>query len=114
MHLFMFQPGDGFSYRVLFGRMPSTTPLIPYYTVFGIAEGSSEPGLWYAFDTDMVSEDTFYRHINPWATLSPQAYRTAWRLWLALTGQADDAHVAQRLPAWRADWRRQLPAGALG
>ncbi len=114
MHLFTFEPGDGFSYRVLFGRMPSATPLIPYYTIFGIAEGGGEPGMWYTFDTERISEGMFYQSINPWATLNYRTYRTAWRLWLALTGQADDLLVAARLPAWRDDWRRQLPAGAMG
>jgi hypothetical protein len=112
MRLFTFEPGDGFSYRVLFGRMPGRG-LVPHYTVFGIAEGSSDPGMWYAFDTDRVDEDIFYNHINPWATLSKQTFWIAWRLWLALNGQEDDVHAAGHLDDWRDDWRQQLPTEEL-
>ncbi|MBK8211823.1 MAG: hypothetical protein IPK78_19650 [Rhodospirillales bacterium] len=112
MHLFTFEPGDGLSYRVLFGRLPSATQLIPYYTVFGIAEGSGDVGAWYAFDTDRMSEETFSRYIAP-ALRNAYVYCVAWRLWLALTGQADDDNAAE-ICEWRDDWRRQLPAGAMG
>lgn len=110
MHLFTFEPGDGYSYLVLFGRMPGRG-LVPFYTVFGIAEGSSDPGVWYGFDTDQVSEATFYNYLH---TANMQTYETSWRLWLALTGQADDSDAASRLPAWRPDWRAQLPTAAMG
>lgn len=113
MHLFPFEPGDSVSYRILFGRMPGQG-LVPFFTVFGIAEGSSEPGVWYAFDTDRVSEAAFRRHIDLFATLHSSTYWTAWRVWLALTGQPDDANAASHLPDWKADWRRQLPAAAMG
>ena len=114
MHLFVFEPGDGVSYRVLFGRLASSTPLIPFYVVFGIAEGSAEPGVWYAFDTEQIGERTFRRHTDLFATLRTDAYWTAWRLWLALTGQADDPDAAARLPDWRDDWRKQIPPAAMG
>lgn len=113
MHLFTFEPGTGDSYRVIFGRAPGRG-LVPFYIVFGIAEGSDEPGAWYAFDTEQVSEETFRRHLDMFATLHSEAYWTAWRLWQALTGQADDGQAERRLPLWREDWRAQLPAAALG
>lgn len=108
MHLFTFEPGDGRSYRVLYGRV-ARCDASAVRIVFGIAEGRGEPGMWCDFDTEQVSEETFYNCINVWATLNAQSYRTAWRLWLALTGQADDAQAAARLFHWRADWRAQLP-----
>lgn len=115
MHLFTFEPGDGVSYRVLFGRLPGRPPFLPFYTVFGIAEGSSEPGAWYAFDTDQVSEGTFQAHLYGQSGITDvRVYWTAWRLWLALTGQADDDYAAGQLPDWRDDWRRQIPTAALG
>jgi hypothetical protein len=107
MRLITFEPGDGISYRILFGRLPGHG-LVPHYTVFGVAEGSNDPGAWYAFDHEQVSEDVFYDHINPFATLERSTYLTAWRAWLALTGQADDDHAATRLPPWRPTWREQL------
>lgn len=110
---FSFEPGDGSSYRVLFGRTPGRG-LVPFYTVFGIAEGSSEAGCWYAFDTDHVSFDTFTQHLFAYTAFSPELALTAWRLWLAVTGQADDAGAAAQLASWRDDWRRQLPTAALG
>jgi len=112
MVLFTFEPGDGNSYRVIFGRMPGRG-LVPYYTVIGIAEGSGEPGAWYAFDYEDINEETFRRHVDMFATLHSEAYWTAWRLWLALTHQADDPHAAARLPAWKPDWRAQLPPSEL-
>jgi hypothetical protein len=116
MYLIIFEPGDGTSYRILFGRLPSQSPFpgptagagFPHYTVFGIAEGSSEPGAWYAFDNERVTEDIFYDHINPFATLERTTYLTGWRAWLALTGQADDDQAAARLPEWKPMWREQL------
>lgn len=108
MHLFTFESGDGLSYRVLFARL-SGGSLAPSYTVFGIAEGSSDPGMWYAFNTERVSEEMFYNHINLRATLRRSTFLTAWRLWLALTGQVDDERAAAQLPPWRIDWRQQLP-----
>lgn len=110
MQLFTFEPGDGVSYRVLFGRLPGRG-LVPFYAIFGIAEGNSEPGVWYAFDTDRVSEETFSRYIA--YSLNSATYCVAWRLWLALTGQEDDDNAAE-LCDWREDWRRQLPTAAMG
>lgn len=115
MVLFPFEPGDGYSYRVLFDRVAAPTPFIPYYTVFGIAVGSSDSGVWYAFDTDQVSSAVFYDHLfSANASVSWDEKMTAWRLWLALTGQADDTQAQAQLPPWRADWRQQLPTAALG
>ena len=39
MHIFYFEPGDGCSYRVIFGRIDAVAPraLVPGSTVFGIA-----------------------------------------------------------------------------
>jgi len=112
MYTFFFEPGDGCSYRVIFGRIDAVAPraLVPGYTVFGIAEGYAEPGAWYAFDANPrhISDETFHRHIYN-GTIIAQTYWTAWRLWLALTGQGDDAMAARELPEWRADWREQLP-----
>ena len=113
MFLFTFEPGDSMSYRVIFGRLPGRG-LVPFYTVFGIAEGAIEPGTWYAFDSVRVSEETFRRRIDLFVTCRSGTYWTAWRLWRALTGQADDLDAAARLPEWREDWRRQLPPAAMG
>ena len=108
MHLISFEPGDGRRYRILFGRLPSQSPFFPRYTVFGIAESSSEPGAWYAFDNERVTEDIFYDHINPFAMLERSTYLTAWRAWLCLTGQADYEYAVARLPEWKSNWREQL------
>src|SRR5262245_44685655 len=97
MHLITFEPGDGTSYRILFGRLPGRG-LVPHYTIFGIAEGSSEPGAWYAFDHETASEDIFYNHVNAFVTMHQTTFRTAWRAWLFLTGQDDDDYAAGRLP----------------
>jgi hypothetical protein len=108
LHLITFEPGDGWSYRILFGRLPGRG-LVPYYTVFGIAEGSSEPGAWYAFDAPpaLISEETFSRHLGP-GMPSHRTYCVAWRAWLALTNQEDDDNVAEILDEWRDDWQQQL------
>lgn len=113
MHLFTFEPGDGLSYRALFGRLPSGSPLFSHYTVFGVAE-FGDALITVVFTTDQISEDTFMRQ---WWTatytnrMSEDGYieRLAWTLFAALVGAPVTAPAG-----WRADWRRQLPAGALG
>ena len=107
MQLITFQPGDGRSYRVLFGRLPGHG-FVPYFLVFGIAEGSSDPGVWYAFDSESVREEIFLQHLFAHSATSDEFSALAWRVWRALTSQTDDAHARRILPPWRADWRQQL------
>lgn len=112
MHLFTFEPGDGLSYRVLFGRLPSQQPLFAAYTVFGVAE-FGDALITVVFTTDQISEDTFFRH---WRTATHTNRMSdladfdllAWTLFSALVGAP-----ANTPPGWD-DWRLQLPAGALG
>jgi hypothetical protein len=87
MHMFAFEPGDGTSYRVLFGRLASPTPLIPFYTVFGFAEGQ-DALITVVFSAPQVSFD-------------------------ALVGIPLD-WMADTIGDWRDDWRAQLPMAALG
>lgn len=108
VHMFTFEPGDGTCYQVLFGHLPGQDAK-GSAIVFGIAPGRSDPGLWCVFHTVQVDLATFHDQLNPWGTLQRQTFSTAWRLWLALTGQADDPERTKRLPAWRTDWRDQLP-----
>lgn len=115
MHLFTFEPGDGYSYRVLFGRLPSQTPLIPFYTVFGFGE-FGDALITVVFDTDQIDYDTFYVR---WHTaMFTNAIATpgylcdaAWALFAALTRSRNSANDPL---GWRDDWRRQIPPAALG
>ena len=117
MYLFRFEPGDGFSYRILFGRLPSGSALIPFYTLFGFAQGD-DALISYPFDTLSVSFDTFARHMQTacptasWGASDILLY-TAWRVYAALVGR-DEEDAEDHLPDWRSDWRRLLPAAALG
>jgi hypothetical protein len=108
MHIFTFEPGDGVSYRVLFGRLPSASPFIPHYLIFGFGE-QGDALITIVFDTEHVSSDTFDRR---WATarhsdtVQTAAYLAdaAWCLFCALTGPAPAG-----LQGWRADWAERLP-----
>ena len=113
MHLFTFEPGDGYSYKVIFGRMPGRG-LIPFYTVFGLAQGATDPGVWYAFDTDQVSEEIFTQHLFAHIATSDEYCALAWCLWQELTGQTTDMAGGWPWLGWRPDWRRQLPVMTMG
>lgn len=116
MNFFTFEPGDGCSYRIIFDQVPGRTPFVPFYFVIGIAEGSSEPGSWYAFDAENVSYETFCRRLDSFAgrhLFEAATIATAYRVFLALLGRPDSEDAAADCPDWRDDWRRQLPPGGL-
>lgn len=97
-----FEPGDGYSYRVLFEETQTGEGLL-----FGIAE-RGEPGRWAAFDRQ-VSAEGFFRGLD----LLPNGRTlrlalTAWRVWRWLTGQEDDGNAAECLPDWTDGWEAQL------
>jgi hypothetical protein len=117
MHLFRFEPGDGTSYRILFGRLPAPTPLIPFYTLFGFAEGY-DALIVYPFDTERVSYETFERHIDSATHRSTvnepdQLIWRAYQVYKALVGIRGEG-VMGAVPGWRDDWRDLLPTAALG
>lgn len=114
MVLFPFEPGDGVSYRVLFGRVQSGTPLIPFYVVFGLGE-AGDALVTLVLDTEVLSFERFCARWETVAFLQAEHGPTymldlAWVLFCALTGRAQD----RSLPGWREDWRQQLPAAAMG
>lgn len=96
-----FEPGDGYSYQVLFERHLAGVLL------FGIAE-RGEAGRW-AVLAPGVNEYQFFRSLDL-ETLGPQARvaLTGWRAWRCLTGQDDDDNAAECLPDWNDDWEAQL------
>jgi hypothetical protein len=107
MQLFRFEPGDGTSYRVLFGRLPGPNRFVPQYTLFGFGVGDA-PLVCFPFDAPHVSFDTFARHL-PLLVDDPEereaATWTAYHVYEALIGEV---HVAPP-DSWRVDWREQLP-----
>lgn len=118
MHLFTFEPGNGLSYRILFGRLPSPVPhLFSHYTIFGVAVGGSDPGPWYAFNTDLVDYGTFARHLmsdGARTMLDSETLDTAWAVWRVLTGAFMANEPTAATLGWRADWRDQIPLAARG
>lgn len=110
--LFTFEPGDGLSYRILFGRMRCESMVIPYYMLFGIAIGPVDPGAWFAFHRPNPTFDIFARHLagqSQPTMIDDQTLLTAWRVYRACMGLDDDHWSAAQLPAWRADWTAQIP-----
>ena len=116
MLLFSLEPGDGIHYRFVFGRLPSTTLHIPFYTYFAYAEGY-DALIGFPFDTAAVSFDTFASALG-----SAQHTRLAgdpdyvlagaWCVYAALVG-ADDEGMEVKLD-WRTGWRELLPTALLG
>jgi hypothetical protein len=111
MRLFQFSPGDGTSYRFLFGHLPADTPYIEAYTLFGYAEGD-DALIVYPFDTSRVTLDTFARKLGTarhtqLAGDADVVLYTAWRVYAALTG-TDEEDAAAYLPVWSHDWRLEL------
>lgn len=104
---FPFEPGDGSSYRVMFARSPGRG-FVREYLIFGIAEGDSDPGCWFAFNTPRVGYESFAAHLFAQTATSEDLVLAAWMVWRALIGAA----VSEVPFGWRADWRRQLPADA--
>lgn len=118
MHLFTFEPGDGTSYRVLFGRLPAATPRIPHYLVFGFGE-FGDALITLVFDTDRISYDAFIRRwqtARHTSTVNEAAYLrlAAWVVFAALSGQSYVLPPKLWLCGWRDDWRARLPVAALG
>lgn len=115
MRLFTFEPGDGISYKVLFGRLPSETPLIPHYLIFGFGEAGDALIMVY-FDTEQIDYDTFARrwqtaqHTN--AMSGPYYIEiAAYSIFAALTGNEEDSNPPVN---WPESWRQKLPAGLMG
>lgn len=103
MHMLTFEPGDGVHYRILSGQLPSPLPhLFPHYLVFGIAVGSTDPGVWYAFDTPAIDEATFAQHMG-----DHPALQVGWYVFEALRGA-----VMPPPPelGWADDWHTRLGA----
>lgn len=116
MHMWMFEPGDGTSYRVLFGRLPPTNALFAGYIVFGMAEGSDALiTLAFTGDGDQISADSFAQHwhtatfTNAWGDPG-YIERTTYTVIAALVGLPG----IEPPGAWAADWRTRLPVAALG
>lgn len=107
MHIFDFQPGDGTCYTFLFGRLPAASPLIAHYTVFGYRDDYTRPLLTYPFGNERISFDIFASRLDH-PDVNPITLKTAWRMWCELVDSPSEG-VADELPAWRPDWRAQLP-----
>ncbi|HNP70386.1 MAG TPA: hypothetical protein PKK15_04735 [Kouleothrix sp.] len=116
MHLFVFEPGDGVSYRVLFGRLVAPAPMVAFYTIFGFAE-YGDALITVVFDTEQISHSVFIKrwktaeHVN---TVGDSRYirDAAWKTLNALVGDKS-GDIAADL-GWRSDWRKQLPTAAMG
>jgi len=109
MQLFEFQPGDGTSYTILFGRLPAASPLIAHCTVFGFRDDYTLPLLTYPFDNEWISFDTFASRLGQ-PDVNPITLKTAWRMWCELVDSPSEG-VADELLEWQPDWREQLPRG---
>lgn len=117
MDMVTFEPGDGNSYRVLFGRLPSPTPLIPFYTVFGLAEG--QDALITVVLDGPATEDSFLRrwytaqHVQTINT-PQQLGAMAYLLYLGLLEphriDEADAWADDVTESWAEDWESRLAA----
>lgn len=113
VHVFDFSPGDGTSYRVLFGRLPPAHWMHHTCLVFGLAEGR-DALVTLIFDTDGISAELFGRHWSTAAhtqTVNTPAYLedAAYAVFAALVGR-----TVPNIAGWRSDWREHLPTAALG
>ena len=116
MLLFSLEPGDGTHYRFVFGRLPSTTLHIPFYTYFAYAEGY-DALIGFPFDAAAVSFDTFASKLGSaqhtrLAGDPDHVLAGAWCVYAALVG-ADDEGMEVKLD-WRVGWQAQLPTVLLG
>lgn len=115
VHMFDLSPGDGTSYRVLFGRLPPTNRLFSSYVVFGLAEGT-DAMITVAFTGtgELISFDIFSQHwrtakfMNAWGDLD-YIERTAYTVFAALVGLPGVEPPGD----WAVDWRKRLPSAAL-
>ena len=113
LHLFDFEPEDGVSYRVMFGRMPPVHWLQQACIVFGFAEGR-DALITVIFDTDSINDETFGRHWQTAThaqTVNNTAYleRSAYAVFCALVG-----YESYQIVGWKQNWREELPVAALG
>ena len=116
MHMFDLEPGDGTTYRVLFGRLPPTSALFSSYVLFGLAEGT-DAMITVAFTGtgELISADIFARHwqtatfTSAWGGLD-YIERTAYTVFGALIGLPGIEPPGD----WAADWRDRLPTAVLG
>lgn len=113
-HLFTLEPGDGTSYRVLFGRLPPGSGQVAF-VLFGLAEGSDALITLVIPGTDSLSRERFGAH---WRTarftqpLGDADYLedTAYCVFAALVGIPDVPPPGD----WDPAWREQIPVAALG
>lgn len=112
MIIFPFEPGDGVSYQVLFGRVESPVPhLFPYYTVFGFGE-AGDALITLTLNSEYVGAEAFFAR---WASarhtraLGAESYlaEAAFAVFCALTGPAPAGLVD-----WAPDWAARIPARA--
>lgn len=116
VHMFDLSPGDGTTYRVLFGRLLPTSALFSSYVVFGLAEGADALiTMIFTGTGELISFDIFSNHwrtatfTSAWGSLD-YIERTAYTVFAVFVGLLDI-----ELPTeWAADWRARLPLAALG
>ena len=113
-HLFSFEPGDGTSYWVLFGRQQESWGS---YTIFGFGEHSSPLTVFPFQGRAHIPFATFIRSMrfNQSKPLylgdSDYIEEAAWTVFCTLVGQHDErAELAEQ---WAPDWRFQLPQSLL-
>ncbi|KAB8139740.1 hypothetical protein F8S13_26935 [Chloroflexia bacterium SDU3-3] len=112
--LFTLEPGDGTSYRVLFGRLPPASGQAAF-VLFGLAEGSDALITLVIPDTDRLSRERFGAH---WQTArvthalgdADDLEDTAYAVFAALVGIPDVPPPGD----WEPTWREQIPVAALG
>lgn len=113
IHVFDLEPGDGVSYRVLFGGLPPVYHPQWACIVFGFAEGR-DALITVIFDIDDINNETFgrrWRTATQAQTVSSADYleEAAYTVFSALLGRAE-----QQPPEWCCNWCEQLPTATLG
>lgn len=116
VHMFDLSPGDGTTYRVLFGRLPPTSAFFSSYVLFGLAEGTDAIiTLAFTGTGELISFDIFSNHwrtatfTSSWGGID-YIERTAYTVFAALIGLPDVEPPGN----WAEDWRERLPLAALG
>ena len=116
VHMFDLEPGDGTTYRVLFGRLPPTSALFSSYVVFGLAEGTDAMiTVVFTGTGELISADIFAQHwrtatfTNAWGDLD-YTERIAYTVFAALIGLPGVEPPTE----WAADWCERLPVSVLG